>query len=275
MTTIFGEQPNMGNQPQGTAAGTDANSNPLATLLAAIKNEHGAQKFQSPEDLAKGYLASQDFIATLKREKEEAERQAAEATRKAQELSGSLTSQDELKRTVEQLTRQVNDKSTTNDSVLTPEQIAEIVNTQLTAKQQAASAKQNQDAVALALSGKFGEKAEEVYNKAASEMGLTVAEMNALAAKSPKAVLKALGVEQSAHQSKPFVPGQSVVNTAAFTPAQDSFIGRNKEVLNIGATSQQLNQEAARAKQMVAELEKNGMTIDDLTKPSNFFKYFK
>lgn len=277
MTTdqsLFGNT-NTGNQPQGDAAVPNASSqNPFATTLAAIKNEHGAQKFQSAEDLAKGYVSSQEFIANILREKQELAARLQEATAAQEQFKSQVSGQEELKRIVEQLTQKVDSQGNTKPQELDPAKIAELVKSTLSAEQQAGVAKQNQTAVVSALTAKFGEKAEEQYNRAAEEMGLSVAEMNALAAKSPKAVLKALGLEPAVHKQHTAAPFGSVLNTAALAPAENSFVGRNKTQLEIGATTQELNQEAANARKMVEELHAAGLTIDDLTKPSVFNKYF-
>lgn len=260
------------------AAGTQTqNANPLATLLAEIRNESGVQKYNSVEDALKGAAHAQSYIATLKQEKEEAERRLQEATRTATEVQGQLTEQQQIKASIAELSQKLNNKTNeTTGKVYTAEEIAELVNSQLTQRDVATSAKKNQETVVSQLRSKFGDKAEEQYNAAATDLGLTVAEMNALAAKSPKVVLKALGIaEQQAHRSTQFVPGQSAVNTAGFQPNQESFVGRNKDKLRIGASNQEIGAESHRAKQMVQELEANGMSIDDLTIPKNYFKLFK
>lgn len=259
------------------AASQTQNANPLATLLAEIRNESGVQKYNSVEDALKGAAHAQSYIATLKQEKEEAERRLQEATRTATEAQGQLTEQQQIKASIAELSQKLNNKTNeTTGKVYTAEEIAELVNSQLTQRDVATSAKKNQETVVSQLRSKFGDKAEEQYNAAATDLGLTVAEMNALAAKSPKVVLKALGIaEQQAHRSTQFVPGQSAVNTAGFQPNQESFVGRNKDKLRIGASNQEIGAESHRAKQMVAELEANGMSIDDLTIPKNYFKLFK
>lgn len=260
------------------AAGTQAqNANPLATLLAEIRNEGGAQKYNSVEDALKGAAHAQSYIAQLKQEKEDAVRRLQEATQTATTYQAQLTDQEQIKASIAALTSKLDGQvSQTTGKTFTPEEIAELVNSQLTQREGVQTVKQNQATVVAQLRSKFGEKAEEQYNAAAAELGMTPAELNALAGKSPKAVLKALGIaEQPAHKSTQFVPGQSAVNTAGFQPHQESFVGRNKEQLRIGATTQELAQETVRAKAMVAELEANGMSIDDLTIPKNFFKLFK
>lgn len=275
--SLFGNEHNSPVTPASGAAASpqSQNDNPLATLLAGIKNESGVQKYNSVEDALKGAAHAQEYIATLKREKEEAERRLQEATRTASEVQSKLSEQEELKRTVQELTQKFSQNQSTSDKAISPEAIAELVNSQLTQREQQLLAKSNQTAVVNALKAKFGEKAEEQYNQAAAELGLSVAEMNALAGKSPKAVLKALGIAEQQAQSKSFVPGQSVVNTASFQPNQNSHIGRNNTVLEIGATTQQLNEEATRARAMVNELHEQGLSIDDLTIPKNYFKLFK
>jgi len=275
--TIFGNESNSSTQTNVQQQAQNTNSsNPLETLLAGIKNESGAQKYASVEEALKALQHSQAYIPTLKNESEEAKRQAEEATRRAEEYQRQLKKQEELERTIAELTQKfASQENKTNSSALTPEQIAEMVNNTLTQNAAASQAKQNQTEVVNTLKAKFGDKAEEVYLQAAQELGMSVAEMNTLAAKSPKAVLKALGVSgQAAKQHSP-APFQSAVNTAGFTPSQDTFVKRNDKKLEVGATFYDMQQETANAKKMVEELHNQGLEISDLTNPKTFFQYFK
>jgi len=68
-----------------------------------------------------------------------------------------------------------------------------LIEQKLTAKEQASVAHSNTQQVVTALTEKYGEKAEEVYNDLSGKVGMTVTEMNRLASQAPAAVLKLLG----------------------------------------------------------------------------------
>jgi len=105
------------------------------------------------------------------------------------------------------------------------ESISEIVNQQMLARDAAFKAKANTDEVTASMTKHYGtvEKAEAAYIEQATAMGLGVKGMNNLAASSPKAVLKMLGIEG---QSLPPAPATThgSVNTAALnqTPVSET-----------------------------------------------------
>lgn len=264
--TIFGN----GN-PAATPATPAANQNGdgLATLLGTILNENGAQKYNSIEDALKGAAHAQAYIAKLEREK-------ADLEARTQAAQSSAEKQAELERTLAALTERVNAAPSTPAASVGADQIAELVAKTLDQRTAQEKAQANQKEVANVLVSKFGAEAETKYNAAAQELGLTVAEMNAFAAKSPKAVLKALGItEQAAPKQQPFAPASSTVNTSAFQPHQDSLIGRNKEKAVVGASTAHLMNEASRAKKMVEEIHAAGGSVHDLADPKVYFKLFQ
>lgn len=267
--TIFGSNPNPPAANPATPANPQ-NADPYATLLGMIVNEQGTQKYNSIEDALKGAAHAQQYIAQLKAEK-------AELESKVQNVQVDVSKQAELERTVQELLSRQSSAAPANPAApaVDPNAIADLVNKTLEQRTAAERAQANQKEVVTQLMAKFGAEAEAKYTAAAQELGLTVAEMNEFAAKSPKAVLKALGVsEQPAPKPNTFAPAPSAVNTAAFQPHQESLIGRNKEKSRIGATTRELNQEAARAKAMVEEIHAQGASVHDLSDPKVYFKYF-
>lgn len=268
--SIFGNEPNPQVTPaNGAPAGTTPqNANPFADMLGMIRNESGELKYKNIPDALNGLAHSQSFIETLKREKADLEAKLALT-------SASADKQAELERTVAELLQKQTTTSATPTGNMTPEQIAEMVNRTLQERETKQSAAKNTSEVVNALKQSYGDDAEAKYNAAATELGLTVAELNVMAAKSPKAVLKALGIAgQSNTPSKLPVPGHNAVNTAGFQPNQETFVGRNKKVLPLGATTQELNQESFDSKKMVDELHAAGLDTSDLTDPKVYFKYF-
>lgn len=268
-TSIFNEQ-NPATQPNQNGENTpnaQGNSD-LANLLGSIKNERGEPKYKSVEDALVGLRNAQEYIPQLTQKLSTQEQELKAAREEAARVA-------ELQRTIEALTSGNTGQPTTPASpTISKEDIAKLVTQTLTEQQRAETAKSNVATVVNALQAKFGAEAEKAYNAKAAEVGMTVAELNALAQRNPKAVFTLLGVSPEAPKQMSSAP-QPTFNTDGFQPNKDSFIGRNSKATLIGATTSDLNEETQRAKQMVEELHSQGKTISDLTNPKVYFKTFK
>ena len=100
---------------------------------------------------------------------------------------------------------------------------------------------------------------------------MTVAEFNALAAKSPKMVLGVLGVSA---KPQAFAATQGTVNSTAFTPQNDSYVRSNQRSILVGATTEENIQESRDASKMVEELHSQGKSVHELSDPKMYFKHF-
>lgn len=252
------------NKPTPTPSPASDN---VADLLSQIKNEKGEQKYKTLEDALVGLQHSQSFIQTLRKEKQQVEEEVSSLRPVAEKVT-------ELERVVLQLTQPNNAPAPTPAPAISEESIAQLVEQTLSKKQQAEVAKANIQAVSVAVQKEFGEQAEQVFYSKAEELGLSRAEVNQLAARTPQAVLKMLGITE-VKQVPNAVPTRTSINTASLEPAKNTFIGRNSTRLEVGATAHELAQESVAARKMVEELNEKGMSIDDLTKPSNYYKFFR
>jgi len=266
--TIFG---NDGKEVTPPVQQTQTNTDPYANLLGMILNERGEQKYKTIEEALKGAAHAQTYIGQQAQERRELEARLAEA-------SAKQSRERELEETLNKLMSQrdtSSSQSQTQTSAPVPDDIAAMVLKQLDARKDQEIAAQNQKSVAESFVSKYGAEAEARYNAAAQELGISVSDLNSMAAKSPKAVLKALGVE-GAPASKPhnISPLPSAINTSGFEPKQESMVRRNSEQAKLGSTTRDLIAESNRAKQMVEELMNNNMSTADLVDPKNFFKYF-
>lgn len=253
------------NQNAGGTQQNVPNNDDLATLLGSIKNERGEPKYKSVQDALKALQHSQAYIPELKNNNQALETQLAD-------MQNKLAKMDELERSLQELTTRQTSQSNT-PAGLTEQQVAELLDRQLTKKQQEDLHKQNIASVAQTVKQHFGDKAEEVFYGKAAEIGMTKEQFNVLAATNPKAVLKLVGVDGQAQPARQ--GSQPAFNTAAFQPKQDTKIVKNQKTALIGATTQDLREESANARQMVDELHQQGMSVHDLTDPKVFFKYFK
>ena len=245
-------------------SGNTPNPDEVATLLLGIKNESGQPKYRTVQDALKALQHSQEYIPTLKQTKDELEARLVAAESKAAKVEA-------LELAVQELTQKQTAGSTTPTG-LTEEQIAELVNRTLTKTQQAEQQKQNLDSLVADLKTTFGDKAESTFYGKATELGMTVAEFNTLAATKPKAVRTLLGLNGTTETRTTNSPG---INTDGFQKKPESAITSNrvKSVL-MGASTNELQAERQRAKDFVTELHDQGRSVHELTDPKVYFKHF-
>jgi len=242
----------------------------LADLLRDIKNEKGEQKYKDPLEALNGLKHAQEFIPQLK----------SQLTDKEQEIlrmKEEIARLKEVESSLQKLTQPNSEPPNTSQGTITEEQIAELVARQLAQKDAESVQKQNLQTVVSTLRNVLGADAEKTFYAKAEELGMTQAEINSLAATKPKAVLTMFGVTEKQSQANNNVasPAASSVNSSAFQSTEESYVGRNPKPTLIGATTEDLKQATDRAKKMVEELSKHGLSISDLTNPKVYSKYFK
>lgn len=241
----------------------------IANLLSTIKNERGEPKYKNLEDALNGLKHAQEYIPSLKSQLTQQEQES----QRLREEAGKIA---ELERSIAALTSQNTQPVTNQPPVFDENMIAELVTRTLTQRQNQEVAQANIQSVVSTLQQSFGVDAEAKFYEKAKEYGMTQEEMNALAAKSPKAVLTMLGVSvQTAPRQNTTAPTNSTVNTSAYQQIPETFVQRNNKPVIVGATSQELIEETRNARKMADELHAQGKTVHDLTNPKVFFQYFK
>jgi hypothetical protein len=166
------------------------------------------KKYQTVEDALKSVPHAQKHIQTLEQE--------------LQTLKEELTKRKTAAELLDDIKSGLPQESTPQVVEFDQDKLAEIVDRTLSMKEQQKVAQQNVATVVSKFTEKFGDKAkaEEAYNNIAKEAGLSLAQLNSLAASSPNAVLKLAGFNQSVSQ----VPGKtsSSINTEALSAGQVS-----------------------------------------------------
>lgn len=105
----------------------------------------------------------------------------------------SAVSKEEVYSTVQELLKA--EKATATPAAVDEATIAALLDRQLTARELQATAKHNTAVVKKAMEDKFADKAEEIYKLRAEELGLSLADLNAMIGKAPVAALKLLGLD--------------------------------------------------------------------------------
>ena len=247
--------------PESTPAVGEAgsvSSNGLDTLLASIKNERGEQKYQSPEEALKGAAHAQQYISELKS-------QLADMKNKLGELETEGNARSAVEEAFDTLSAQGQGDVNTTRSSLDEDAVLAILQKRETEQVKTA----NREKIKQMFVSQYGDAAAKKFGEVASELGLTTVELTELAERSPAVIQKVVG--QAPTPSPAF--SRSSVNTESFASRNpETNIKANGESIFF-ADSNTLQREAQRAKAMVDELESHGLSIRDLTKPSNFFKY--
>lgn len=270
--SIFGNQtqvtPDTSNSGNSNNPAPSQVNEPFADLLGSIKNEQGQPKYNNPVDALNALKHSQEFIPQLKQEN-------ASLRSEIEQLRVQVEKLKAVEGVVERLTSQQNNGATP-PQVLDENAIASYVERTLSKREIEAVQKANVTSVVQTLQSQFGQEAEKAFYGKAQELGMSVQQMNSLAATSPQAVLQLFGV-QKRDEKKVNVPSAvpSGTNTAGFQPKQDTYVGRNQKSVTVGATSREVAEELQAARKMVEELHQQGMSVDDLSNPKNYFKVFR
>lgn len=170
-------------------------SEPVKATIAlpdSVKDLVGPdKKYATIEKALEALVPAQNHISTLESE--------LKALREKDESRAPV---DKVYETVQELLRQKADQPA---GAVDEATIVGLIDRQLTASKQADNAEANKRAVVEALRGKFGDKAQEVYNAKANELGVGVGFLNDVAKKSPKAALELFGLGAKA----PSMPAHS------------------------------------------------------------------
>lgn len=270
-SNIFGQTPTSADSNGAPATPPNDHQNELADLLSSIKNERGETKYRDVKTALEALKHAQEYIPNLKTTNAEYEQRISSLQNEVERLKN-------IEKTVEELTKRQDQLSQkpTEAPVIDANVVAQLVTQTLSAKEQEKLANDNIKTVTSTMQEVFGEKASETFYSKATELGMDAATINALAAKSPTAVLQLFGIDAKSQQShKPAgLPIQSSINTTNLRPPAQSFITRNDDPLMVGATTEDLKAERERSKQLVSELHNQGLTTADLTDPKVYFKHF-
>lgn len=166
-------------------------------FLQAITNPEGKPKYKTVADALIGAAKAQEHIQRIETENAE--------------LRGVAKKVD----TMEQLLQRLEQGKGSDQSPIPKiEDQEQMVLSVLERRDHALRERQNKEQVLESLKGKFGDKVQDVLQAKANDLGLSVADLGALAARSPKAVL-------GYFDSRNVAPSvQSTVNTQALTPRQ-------------------------------------------------------
>lgn len=187
-------------------------SEPTANIPTEVAEFVGeGKKYKSVEDALKAVPHAQSHIQKLEDEAKQLREELAKR-RTAEELLEELRAGGVPKEQTQQ----------SQAPSVTAESVEQTVAKLLAQKDAQSKAQANVAKVVSAFESSFGDKAkaEEVYNRVASESGLTVQMLNSLAASSPEAVLKLAGL--TGKQQAPVGKVQSTVNTESFSQGNTS-----------------------------------------------------
>lgn len=208
--TIFAQEPTQTPtpteepKPQEPTSTNDA----FADLLASIKAEDGRQKYSDVESALKSLPHANEHISKLEQEMAQLREELGKRAT-AEEIMSKLEAQAQPS------------TETPSEPAVDLSQIEQLVDKRLNSVEQKRIATNNISSVTSKMSEVYGDKAEQVFYSAGQEAGLSPAELNALAAKSPVAALRLVGVDTKTPASIPAKTTSTVNTEALSTNGQD------------------------------------------------------
>lgn len=175
-------------QQQNTTPATPdpSNDNPFVDQLKKITNDKGEPKYKDVSQALEALAHAQQFIETLKSEKQELEQ-------KYTQTASELQKRASVEEVVERLTGRPNTTTLKEDppteSALDEDKIKQLVLSALNEQSQQTSAQQNLNKVSEALTQAYGDKAKEMVKKRAEELGTTPVDLQELSKTKPNLVL--------------------------------------------------------------------------------------
>lgn len=246
---VFGEgttPPNSQTPPAAAPAPNDA----FATMLSAIKNEQGVQKYDSIEKALEALKHSQEYIPSLKTELDKKEQELSE-------LRANKERYENLESIVQRLTArnaEVEDEPPATKG-LDEQAVSELVKRTLAETEMTRKATENLNSVQKALVEKFKDKASDIVKQKAAELGVSTKELEELAKKSPTLTLQLFNTKAG---ESPSATSSSFSST--LTPPAPAPIQPPEKSLLAGASSKEVGDYFSKLKNEVYR--KHGITKD-------------
>jgi len=215
----------------------------FADKLNNIRNEDGKPKFNSTEQALESIPHSQEFIKTLKSEKQEIEDEL-------QKLRVELDKRDSVEEAMRKLTEnQPNQAESITPQVntgLDEDKVRELLADALGQDNARKVSDQNLLSVQANLIEKFGDKAQEVIQAKAVELNTTPAELEKLARTNPAMAMGLLGNADVQKTAQPTTPSQTTSHTVSSRELPS--VNHDKKLITGGATSTEIADEWAAIK---------------------------
>ena len=216
----------------------------LATKLFGIKNEKGEPKYDSLEKALGALEASQQYIPQLKDENEQLKARLAA-------YESDASKRETVEEVIARLTtnRQPQEPAPTSEAPkgLDEAAVQKLLQQTLAQREQQTVASQNMNSVRNALVSKFGDKAQEVVSAKAAELGMSMQQIDHLAATAPQAVLTWF---QASTHTTPGAPVRSTVSLPDAKP-KEGIQAPSKSLVRGGASSKDLAEYMAQIRKEV------------------------
>ena len=172
-------------EPSTTEAQVAAPSTALEIPTEAQAYVGEGKKYKNPEDALKSVPHAQEHISTLEAE--------------LAEVKEELTKRKTASELLDEIRSGTNQEATASE--VNHDDIEQLINSTLANRESAKTAKLNANSVADKFTEQYGAEAQTAYNQIAKEAGLSVQQLNNLAATSPNAVLKLSGLSDKKVQT--------------------------------------------------------------------------
>lgn len=189
----------------------------LPDSVAALVGE--GKKYATVEKALEALAYSQEFIEQLKSENGQ-----------LRESQGRQLAQEEVYAMVQDYLKAQGPTAARVDEG----DVAQVVDRVLHQRELVQTVKQNEAEFKAAMQKKYGDKAKEIFQKGAEELGMPIKDLETLARTNPKAALKLLGAEGTAAPARPTAPGS--VNTTLLRQGEERDPILDKSIMHGAST---------------------------------------
>lgn len=211
-------------EQEATTVPEEQVASPYDELLASITNEEGKPKYRNVEDALRGNQHAQEHIRNLENDN----RKVKEEYNRMEELVRQLSEKEEQAKTNESAATPAESESPQPDASLNFDTMYEQFKQRMSAEEQQKRAEANKQKALESVQAKYADKSADFLKEKAAELSVSTDFLLDMAATSPTAFNKALGLDGT---SKPSTSWNSSVNTSTFDGQPDNkYQGKNPAI---------------------------------------------
>lgn len=187
--------------------GTPAAEETIESYVQKLVETRG-ENWKDPETIAKGKYEADLFIEQLKRQNEELRSELNNAE-KIDQLMEMIKNQNKSPDSGGGSTQSKGFPPETKKEELSEETLRGLIAEHVSQREVETTRQKNLNEVDSTLRGKYGDAASSVVRQRASELGMSVQEMQEMAAKTPKAFLKLVGADSTSTKESSVTVGNT------------------------------------------------------------------
>ncbi len=239
----------------------DPNKNYLAELVGDDK------KFKTPEELAKGKYIADQYIEVLKKRQDE---MRADYLKLREDNTAKASLEDLLKQMEQRLASNEQPNVKEEDKpTFDPKQIESLVSTKIQEHEVNRRQVDNFNMVRSKLQERYGKNYKNVVEQQIEDLGITEAELNDMAHRQPKVLIRTLGLDKQPEPQQQFqTPPTGSQRRDTFTPK-----GAEKRTWSYYQNLKKTNPELWFDRKTAVQMQEDAIALGDAFKDGDYHRF--